>query len=196
MTDPTPGGRLHPLKEHELSDGARAVWDMISGTRPADVVAPDGSLVGPFNAFVTAPATGRLLAELGLVLRFDTSIDRRLTEIAIITTGARWKSEFEWWIHARMARDHGVPDDVIVAIANGEDTPPFTRDDERIVHAVAAQLGANGRIDPPSYEAGRNLLGARGMVELVSLCGFYTLISFLLNAFEVPLPEGAIPTWG
>ena len=33
------------------------------------------------------------------------------------------------------------------------------------------------------------------MVELVSLCGYYTLISFLLNAFDVPLPPGAAPMW-
>jgi hypothetical protein len=30
-----------------------------------------------------------------------------------------------------------------------------------------------------------------GLVELVSLCGYCTLISFLLNAFAVPLPPGA-----
>jgi hypothetical protein len=33
------------------------------------------------------------------------------------------------------------------------------------------------------------------MVELVSLCGYYTLISFLLNAFAVPLPPDAAPMW-
>jgi hypothetical protein len=33
------------------------------------------------------------------------------------------------------------------------------------------------------------------MVELVSLCGYYTLISFLLNAFEVSVPPGAKPMW-
>jgi 4-carboxymuconolactone decarboxylase len=33
------------------------------------------------------------------------------------------------------------------------------------------------------------------MVELVALCGYYTLISFTLNAFEVPLPAGAKSTW-
>ena len=35
-----------------------------------------------------------------------------------------------------------------------------------------------------------------GVVELVSLCGYYTLVSFLLGAFAVPLPPGAPLTWG
>ena len=37
--------------------------------------------------------------------------------------------------------------------------------------------------------------GDAGMVELVSLCGYYTLISYLLNAFTVPLPPGTTPMW-
>jgi len=39
------------------------------------------------------------------------------------------------------------------------------------------------------------LLGDTGLVELVSLCGYYTLISYLLNAFDVPVPPGAELMW-
>ena len=35
------------------------------------------------------------------------------------------------------------------------------------------------------------LPGDAGTVQFVSLCGCYTLVSFLLNAFAVPLPPGA-----
>jgi len=34
------------------------------------------------------------------------------------------------------------------------------------------------------------------MMELVSLCGYYCLVSFILNAFEVPLPPGVAGWWG
>ena len=83
---------------------------------------------------------------------------------------------------------------VVEAIGRGED-PPFEADDERAVYAVARQLGDSGHLDQPAYDAAHRFLGDAGMVELVSLCGYYTLISFLLNAFEVPLPPGAAPTW-
>jgi len=33
------------------------------------------------------------------------------------------------------------------------------------------------------------------MVEFVALCGYYSLVSLLLNAFAVPLPPGATPQW-
>ena len=114
--------------------------------------------------------------------------------MAIITVGAAWKAEFEWWAHARMAREHGVPDAVVDAIGRGAD-PPFESDDERAVHAVARQLTGTAQVDQETYDAAQRLLGDTGMVELVSLCGYYTLISFLLNAFTVPLPPGATPAW-
>jgi 4-carboxymuconolactone decarboxylase len=153
-----------------------------------------GGLVGPFNAFVHAPGAGRHLSSLGATLRFGTSIERRLSELAIITVGARWQAEFEWWAHAGMARRHGVPEPVIEAIGHGDD-PPFDADDERVVYAVASELTRTGQLAQDSYEAASELLGNQGLVELVALCGYYTLVSFVLNAFDVPLPPGAEPQW-
>jgi 4-carboxymuconolactone decarboxylase len=186
--------RLPELRHDQLSPDGRAVWDAIVGSRGSRLETPAGGLAGPFNAFVHAPDVGRGLTGLGASLRFGTSIERRLTEVAIITVGARWQAEFEWWAHARMAREHGVPDAVVDAIGRGED-PPFDAGDERTVHAIARSLVETGSVPAGVYAAGQALLGDTGMVELVSLCGYYTLISFLLNAFEVPLPPGSAPMW-
>jgi 4-carboxymuconolactone decarboxylase len=186
--------RLSYLRYDDLDADGRAVWDGVVGSRGADLVNSEGGLIGPFNAFVHAPGVGRRLSSLGRVVRFETSIERRLSEVAIITVGARWKAEFEWWAHARMAREHGVPDAVVDAIGRGTD-PPFGRDDERVVYTVARQLTTEGRLDADAYGAAQQLLGDAGLVELVSLCGYYTLVSYVLNAFTVPLPPGATPAW-
>jgi 4-carboxymuconolactone decarboxylase len=186
--------RLRYLRYDDLDADGQKVWDGVVGSRGSQLVNEQGGLTGPFNAFVHAPGTGRRLSSLGATLRFDTSIERRLTEVAIITIGARWKAEFEWWAHSRMAREYGVPDAVVEAIGRGED-PPFEAGDERAVYEVARQLGADGHLDQAAYDAAQALLGDAGMVELVSLCGYYTLISFLLNTFGVPLPDGVAPAW-
>jgi 4-carboxymuconolactone decarboxylase len=184
--------RLPYLRYDELGPDGQRVWDGVVGTRGGELVNAEGGLIGPFNAFLHAPEIGRRLSSLGAAVRFRTSIERRLTEVAIITVGARWKAEFEWWAHARMAREHGVPDAVVTAIGGGED-PPFTAGDERAVYTVARQLTLTGQLGREAFEDARRFLGDAGMVELVSLCGYYTLISFLLNAFAVPLPPGAEP---
>jgi 4-carboxymuconolactone decarboxylase len=186
--------RIPYLRRDELGPEGRELWDSIVSSRGRSVVTADGGLAGPFNALVTAPGTGQRVSSLGATLRFGTSIERRLTEVAIITIGARWRAEFEWWAHARMAREHGVADAVVDAIGRGEN-PPFEADDERAVYMVARQLGHSGRLDEETYGAAHRFLGDAGMVELVSLCGYYTLVSFLLNAFAVPLPRDVSPMW-
>ena len=187
--------RLPYLRKDDLDGDAAALWDAFVSTRGKSLVNEQGGLFGPFNSWLFAPTVGTRLAELGRVLRFETSVDRRLLETAIITVGAHYRAEFEWYAHSRMAREHGVPDAVIAAIAAGED-PPFEAADERVVHAVARQLVTTGRLADDTFAAARYLLGDQGIVEIVSLCGYYTLVCFTLNAFDVPLPPGATPAFG
>jgi 4-carboxymuconolactone decarboxylase len=186
--------RIPYLRRDDLGPEAQRLWDGIVDGRGDFVVTAEGGLSGPFNAFITSPDAGRRLSALGATLRFGTSIERRLSEIAILTTGARWQAEFEWWAHAPMAREHGVADAVVEAIGRGED-PPFEADDERAVYTVARQVSQTGHLDQAAYDAAHRFLGDAGMVELVSLCGYYTLVSFLLNSFAVPLPPGVAPKW-
>ncbi len=186
--------RIPALRRDDLDQAGQDLWDAITSTRPKGIVDQDGGLRGPFNPWLYAPEVGRRVADLGAHLRFGTSIDRRLLELAIITVGARWKAEFEWWAHVPMAREQGVTEPVIEAIGRGE-TPTFEHDDERIVYAVARQLGEDGHIDAAAYAEAQALLGDRGMVELVTLCGYYVLVSYTLNAFDIGLPAGNPPAF-
>ena len=182
------------MHRDQLTPAGKAAWDSIVATRGDHVVSADGTLIGPFNAMVHAPDAGGPLGSLGAALRFGTSLGRRLTEVAILTVAGRWQAEFEWSAHARIARVAGVAHSVIDAIGAGKD-PEFTADDERIVHATARELVMSGHLSPASYAAAHGLLGDTGVVELVALCGYYTTISFLLNAFEVAPPAGVEPMW-
>lgn len=176
--------RLPFVTRDQLGADGQDVWDSIVASRGSRSVSDQGWMTGPFNAFVQAPDVGRLLDPLGAAMRFGTSVERRLAEIAIITVAGRWKAEFEWRAHSTMARELGVPAAVVDAIARGED-PPFTSDDERTVHAVARQLTETGQLGQDTYQAAQLLLGDAGLVELVSICGYYTLVAFILNAFDV-----------
>jgi 4-carboxymuconolactone decarboxylase len=186
--------RLRKLHHDELGTDGKQVWEQIITSRGNSALDGSGGLAGPFNAFVHAPGVGGHVSELGAAVRFETSIEPRLAEVAIITVAARWRAEFEWWAHARMAREQGVAAEVVDAIGAG-DEPPFSADDERTVYAVASQLSRTGQVSQDAYDAARRLLGDAGMVELVTLCGYYTLISYLLNAFAAPLPAGSVPRW-
>ncbi len=185
-------GRLTPLRYEQLDQNQADVWEALTTSRDLDLIGPDGSLIGPFNAFVHVPRVGRRLASLGGHLRFRTSIERRLTEVAICTVGAHWRAEFEFFAHAPMALEHGIDPAVLDALCEGR-TPEFAHPDEQLVHAITTQLLIDRRVDDATFAAGEELLGEAGMIELASLVGYYCLISMILNLFEVPLPDGEPP---
>lgn len=188
--------RLSMVGPSELSDEQQQLWDGLAASRTSGLELTDehGHLVGPFNAWLHVPKLGRRLSSLGAHLRFETSVERRLSEVAICTVGAHWHAEFEFFAHAPMALEHGVDSSVIEALRTGE-VPSFTRDDEQIVYEVASQLLHDRRVSDATYASAESLLGEAGLVELVALIGYYCLISMLLNLFEIPLPGDAEPNW-
>ncbi|MEY2433561.1 MAG: 4-carboxymuconolactone decarboxylase, partial [Acidimicrobiaceae bacterium] len=191
---PVDVSRLPYLRRDELDHEAEGVWDAVVAVRGPEVFNDAGGLVGPFNAWLHAPEVGGHLSALGAVLRFGTSLDRRLVELAILVVGAHWKAEFEWWFHSRLAARNGVSDAVIAAIEVGA-TPSFDRGDEAAVYGIVRELVADGRVTSATYDDALAMFGPRGVVELVSLCGYYVLVSFTLNAFEIPLPPGESAVW-
>src|ERR1700745_2102953 len=99
--------RIPYVRREELEPEGQQLWDGIVNGRSDLVLTAEGGLAGPFNAFVTAPGAGRRLSALGAKLRFGTSIERRLSEIAIITIGARWQAGVEWGGRAALGRRDG-----------------------------------------------------------------------------------------
>ena len=154
----------------------------------------EGGLIGPFNALVTAPRVGAHIARLGEAVRFDTHLDRRLQELAIITVGAHFRANFEFWAHTRLAVAAGLSPEVASAIGAGTE-PSFAADDEALVHRFTTSLLQTGRADDGTYAAMQTLLGDEGVVEMVASIGYYCLISLTLDAFAIQLPEGVAPTW-
>ena len=60
------------------------------------------------------------------------------------------------------------------------------------VQEVMQRIHDNGHTYKGLYEEAVKLLGERGLVEVIGLCGYYTLVSMTLNTFEFELPEGEV----
>jgi 4-carboxymuconolactone decarboxylase len=187
--------RLPLLGQEDLDAEQRRLWDYIlKGPRAASLSGPIKSLPGPFNPWMQIPSFGKLAAEMGERLRFRSVLPGKLREIAILTTGVHWKAEFEFWAHARAARAEGLPDSIIDALQAGTEVP-YEDDLQRLVHSAAKDLVETGRPRVKLADELADKLGWPAVVELIALVGFYCMVSFTLNAFDVALPEGVAPIW-
>jgi len=193
---PEPGrkGRLAPLHPRDLDEEQAGVLDaMLAGPRgKSGFLTRARPVGGPFAPWLLSPGFAHRAQELGAFVRYGTSLESRLKELAIIVVGAAWRAEYEFAAHGPMAVRAGVSREVVEALARSE-TPSFERDDERVVYEFARELVENRRVGEEHYARAVDLLGEAGTVELVGTLGYYTLVCMTLNAFEVPLGEGMEP---
>ncbi|HLL26622.1 MAG TPA: carboxymuconolactone decarboxylase family protein [Xanthobacteraceae bacterium] len=175
--------RIPDWKPEDLSPAQRKVHDAI-------VAGPRGKVIGPLRVWLMSPKLAERAQELGAFCRYNTSLPPRLSELAILVTGAFWKAGFEWQAHAPIALEAGVPAEAIEAIRLGK-APKFARQDENAVYEFSRELWTQRQVSDATYRRIAGLLGNESVVELVGILGYYGLISMTINAFEVPLPEGA-----
>jgi 4-carboxymuconolactone decarboxylase len=191
-------GRLKALSPSKLDTEQRALFVTITtgersqGRSLEDFLLDGGGLRGPFNAWLHAPNVGRPAQRLGEAIRYEGRLPPKLRELAILTVAARWRADYEWWAHSRIARAVGLGDETITALQDGV-LPGAADADEIAVHRFATELMANHQVCDEAYREVVDLLGDSGAVELVTLIGYYTLVSMLLNAFRVPMPAGETP---
>jgi 4-carboxymuconolactone decarboxylase len=127
---------------------------------------------------------------LGAFCRYGTSLPPRLSELAIITTGAYWAAGFEWHVHAPIAVAAGL-DPAAVEVLRSGGTPQFAHADEQAVWRFAHHLLNDHTVPDDVYAAAEAALGPAGTVELVGILGYYGLISMTIKAFRVPVPPDA-----
>ena len=175
--------RLPDLDEANLSPQQRAISDRIKA-------GPRGAVVGPLRAWLTSPGLAERAQELGAFCRYGSSLPTRLSELAILVTGAHWRSGFEFAHHAPIGIAAGLSPDLVEAIRVGE-RPKGMTNEEEAVHDVAVELHRNKIVSDATYAHAEAVLGRVALVDLVGVLGYYTLISMTINVFEVPLPDGA-----
>ncbi len=138
------------------------------------------------------PAVGGPLQALGGRLRFAGVLPGKLRELAILVAARFWTAQFEWHAHARIAREEGLEEAVIAAIAEGA-APNLATPMENAVYVFCRELHETHGVGAATYAKAVELLGQEAVIELTILSGYYTTISMILNTFEVPLPEGVAP---
>jgi 4-carboxymuconolactone decarboxylase len=109
-------------------------------------------------------------------------------EVAILVTGAKFRSSYELYAHVIAAERRGLSDDKLTTIVAGQRPSDLTRE-EAIAFDVASALVDYGTLPELSYRQAVQAFGQHGAAELIYLVGLYCLVSVTLNGFDVPVPD-------
>ena len=179
------GDRFKPLKYDEMTPAQKTMMDhLVNGERRG--------AGGPFNVLLRSPEMGDLVQQFGASMRFHSSLPRKLNEMAIIITARQWTAQYEWNAHRAAAAQAGLNEAIIKSIAAGK-RPESMDPDETIVYNFGIELLNTHQVSDANFKAVKDKFGERGVVDLISVMGYYQLVSMLLNVDRYPLPAGAKP---
>lgn len=176
--------RLELLTPDEMNADQKQTYDeAIAGKR--------GKPPAPMMAWLNSPEMARHATRLGEVLRFDTIFPAKLSELAILVTARHWTSHYEWFAHKRLALQGGMDPKLIEDIRDRR-TPQFDDPKAKMIYDVAKSLHEGHGLSQALYDEAVEVLSLRGVVEVIGLCGYYTMVSMTLNTFEFGLPDGQV----
>jgi 4-carboxymuconolactone decarboxylase len=188
-------GRLPSLTPNELNLEQHGLYQsLVENEVPwaeraeVEVMASDGSLLGPFNPLLFSPGLSAAQIEVFRADKRSSSLSPLVHEIVVLTVGAAWDAQYEVYAHSAIGKRAGLTDAVIEAIASGR-TPDLASEPEAVAYEFARQLATQHRVDSETYARAERAFGDKGLVDLVLLAGLYFSTCAIINAFEIPVPE-------
>ena len=174
--------RLPAIDPDKLAPEQRAVYDKIASS-------PRGGVRGPFLALIHAPEMCDRLQHLGEYLRYKTTFEPRLSEMAILIAARQYNCQYEWFAHEPHAKTAGLALPIIEAIRT-QRRPDNMKADEAALYDYTQELVSKGKISDAAYKAAVDIFGTRGVVELAGIIGYYIMVGMTLLAHDLAMPPG------
>ncbi|HEY7063126.1 MAG TPA: carboxymuconolactone decarboxylase family protein [Chloroflexota bacterium] len=178
--------RLARIEREDLAPNDQAIWDRIAANRHG--------VGGPYGVLIHVPELADHFRAVEDYMRFDSALPEADREIVIMAVAREAGARYAWYRHETRGRQVGVRDEVIEALRAQGDLGALNAH-ERLLVDLAHALLRTRSLPEDLFQRGLAELGERQLVELVGLVGHYTTIGYLINTFEVPLPEDATPTF-
>jgi 4-carboxymuconolactone decarboxylase len=164
----------------------KAAEGLMSGKRAAT------DITGPFIIELRSPEFMDRAQRVGEFLRYMTSLSPRLSEMVILMTARGWTQQYEFSAHKPLALKGGLKPEVIAGITEGR-RPAAMAEDEAAAYDLCDELDRNHSVSDPTYARAVKQFGEKGVVEMIGLKGYYTMLAMLMNTSRTPVPDGKPP---
>lgn len=172
--------RMPPIAEAQRTPAQQAAAAQIAA-------GPRGAVKGPYNAILRSPGLTTPMQKLGEYIRFHCVLELRINEMAALMTARHWTSQFEWQAHEKHARNEGLADEIIVAIAEGR-RPENMSDEEAVVYDFVNELLTRHGVCDATYARGIAQFGEEGLMDLMGVVGYYSGLALIMNVARTRIP--------
>ena len=184
--DPDSLNRLPRVRRDDLDDAGKKVYDGVAG---------DGRLLGldgPIGIRMHSPRVSEYMTMGNQYLRFESGIEPRLLELAILVVAREMDSQFEWVAHEPPALKAGLEQRIIDVVKHRRPLTGIGENEAAIIQLGREALGRH-KVEPETFARALRLFGRQGIVNIVSLMGHYSATAMLLTTFDQQLRPGQQP---
>ena len=176
--------RMPPLAEDEMTEEQAA-------SVAALVEARGYGPRGPWVPLLRSPEVMTRARAMGDYLRYNTSLEPRLSEFLILLTAREWTQQYEWYAHHDIALEAGISSEIVEAIADGR-RPDGMAEDHAVLYALFIELNHTKHVSDGTYARAIEIFGERGVMDTIGVIGYYTLLAMVMNTARTPTPDNAV----
>ena len=174
--------RMPPIPTDRMTDAQRKV--------AAEIAAgPRGKVEGPYWPIIRSPGLTESLQKVGEYYSYRCPLDRKINEMAALMAARSWSQQFIWDVHILQALDAGLKNDIALALAEGG-RPAGMAEDEEVLYDFVTELLANQGASDATYARTVAKFGESGVIDIVGIVGYYTMLAMIMNVARTPLLEG------
>jgi 4-carboxymuconolactone decarboxylase len=150
---------------------------------------------GPFIVLMnSSPDLATRFAHLGHYFHARGQADESILPIRVRTfmaaIGARTlNAAYEWSAWITWAIDAGVPQETVDAIRERRPLNALSAEDALVLDFCSQLVSGNHRVSDAVFDKARAHFGVQQLVELVGTLGYFAMIAYPLNAFEMEMTE-------
>lgn len=146
------------------------------------------------RVLVNSPNCRRAGLHLAHFIRFQSRLDARIKELAIMAVGYITRAPYEWSHHVILAKDFGVTDDDISALIDYLEGRPHQLDALACLAVDAAREMTNDiAMSDRTFNALHESLNNEEMVDLTVTIAHYNAMVRVLATMQVDIEEKYLP---
>ena len=184
--------RLPLLERGQLDEEGRTHYDAVVSPQSRTLV----GLRGPSGIWLHSPKLAGFLRAANQYLRFETALDRRLTELAILVTARELDNQFEWTAHEPAALAEGLDSTIVEVVKRRRPVGRLGKrigKHEAVIIAFGRELFRKKKLSSATFARAVDLFGRRGVLELAALMGNYAMTAVILDTVDQQLQPGQKP---